>query len=367
LNKRERVLKTLDIEEPDIVPITENGIDLPLMEAVTGKVFPTATSLQTQVIADRDLERKRVDLTIECFEKIGFDIYTLDLSAPEGWEPTVNPDGTMVDLWGRVLRIDEGSKAWVPYATVFNSPEDFENFKLPDPDSPGWTFSLEHALRTIDGDVALATFIRDPFAHAWEMFTPMKFVQWMYQKPRFIEGVLKALTDFNVKIIKQIAEWEMDLIISGGDYCEVKGPMVPIKFFRDIIFPCLKRQVESSHRHGIRFVKHTDGNVLPLLDDLAEIVDGVHSLDPTAGVDIGEVKLEYGEKIFLMGNVAVDNLARGSRSDIEEETKKCIKRASPGGGHILSSSNSWAAGAKLDNCLSLVETGRRYGSYPIRM
>jgi uroporphyrinogen-III decarboxylase len=66
-----------------------------------------------------------------------------------------------------------------------------------------------------------------------------------------------------------------------------------------------------------------------------------------------------------MGNVSVDNLATKSREEIVEETKTCIRKASPGGGHILSSSNSWAAGAKLENCLTMVETGRRYGAYPI--
>ena len=367
MNKRERVLKTLDIEEPDRVPITEIDIDIPLMEAITGKKFPAATSLQTQVIADRKLERKRVDLKIECYEKVGFDMFTVDLSAPEDWRPAVNPDGTMVDLWGRVLRLDERSRAWVPYTTVFTAPEDFEDFDLPDPNAPGWAFAVEHARRTIGDDVALATFIRDPFANAWEMFTPMKFVMWMYQRPRFIKRALEALTEFNVEIIRHIAEAEVDLIISGGDYCEVKGPMVPIKFFIEVIFPCLKRQVEASRRRGIRFVKHTDGNVLPLLSDLADIVDGVHSLDPTAGVDIGEVKAEYGHRLVLMGNVAVDNLARKSRAEVEEETKNCIREASPGGGHILSSSNSWAAGADLENCLAMVETGRRYGAYPIRI
>lgn len=367
MNRRERVLTALEMEEPDRVPLSEVDIDVPLMEAITGTRFPSATSLQTQVIADRDMERRRVDLKADCYEKIGFDMFTMDLSAPEDWEPTVNPDGTMVDLWGRVLRIDERSKAWVPYSSVFTAPEDFEVFDLPDPSSPGWTFAVEYARRVIGDDMTLAAFIRDPFSHAWEMFTPIKFVTWMYQRPRFIRRVLDELTEFNVKIIKQIAEADADLIISGGDYCEVKGPMVPVKFFREAIFPCLRRQVEASHRRGIKFIKHTDGNVLPLVEDMADIVDGLHSLDPSAGIDIGEVKADFGDRLVLMGNISVDNLAKKGRAEIVEETKSCIRRASPGGGHILSSSNSWAAGADLENCLVMVETARRYGVYPIKI
>lgn len=367
MNKRERVLKTLEIEEPDRVPIMEIDIDVPLMEEITGREFPAATSLQTQVIADREVERSRIDLKVECYQKLDFDVVTVDLSAPEYWKPAINPDGTMTDLWGRVLRLDEKSMAWVPYKTVFNTPEDFDGFTLPDPNAPGWTFSVEHAKGIIGNNTALATFIRDPFATAWEMFTPTNFVRWMYQNPGFINRVMEELTEFNVKIIKRIAEVGVDLIISGGDYSEEKGPMVPIKFFKEVIFPCLKRQVEAASRYGIKFIKHTDGNILPILSDLADIVDGLHSLDPSAGIDIGEVKAEYGDKLILIGNISVDNLAKSDREDVEEETKNCIRRASPGGGHILSSSNSWAAGAKLENCLTMVKAGRRYGVYPIRV
>ena len=106
LNKRTRVLYSLNFEEPDRVPIMEMDIDVPLMEQITGKQFLAATSLQTQVISDPKIERQRVDLKIECFEIVDFDVLTIDLSAPTYWKPTIRQDGTMVDLWGRVLSED---------------------------------------------------------------------------------------------------------------------------------------------------------------------------------------------------------------------------------------------------------------------
>ena len=143
--------------------------------------------------------------------------------------------------------------------------------------------------------------------------------------------------------------------------------MVPIKFFKNVIFPNLKKQVDVANKESLKLIKHTDGNINPILDDLANIVDGLHSLDPTANVDIGEVKRKYGDKLILIGNVAVDSLAKKSKYEVVEETKECIRKASRGGGHILSSSNSWAAGAKLENCWAMMETGRKYGVYPIKI
>lgn len=116
---------------------------------------------------------------------------------------------------------------------------------------------------------------------------------------------------------------------------------------------------------GLKSVKHTDGNLNPILDDLANIVDGLHSLDPTASMDIGDVKRRYGDRLILIGNVSVDNLCTKTREEIVRETKECLRAAAPGGGYILSSSNSWYSGARLENCLAMVDAGRKYGCYPI--
>jgi len=66
-----------------------------------------------------------------------------------------------------------------------------------------------------------------------------------------------------------------------------------------------------------------------------------------------------------MGNVSVDNLCRKTPEEIVQETKECIRVAAPGGGFILASSNCWYADAKLENCLAMVDTARKYGHYPI--
>jgi uroporphyrinogen decarboxylase len=186
----------------------------------------------------------------------------------------------------------------------------------------------------------------------------------MYEKPKILDVMLDHMTHFNVEMVKRLAELGIDLIVSGGDYAEEKGPFVPLKFFEERVFPRLKEQVDTAHKYGIPFIKHTDGNVMPLLPGLSKIVDGMHSLDPSAGIDIGIVKEMYGDRLVLIGNVSVDNLANRAKEEIVEETKKCIRRAAPGGGYILSSSNSWYAGCKLENCIAMVEAGWRHGKYP---
>ena len=367
MNMRDRVLTTLDHQEPDAVPVTECAIDPPHLEALTGLKLTGETSIQTPVSANRKDEMAAIEITYQCYKRLGFELIPCELSAPDDWDAVKNPDGTITDEWGRILRYTPVTRTWSPFRSMLHTPEDLERFPLPDPEASGRLFGIEQMKKLAKDDFALAVFVRDPFAHVWEMCTPDNFVRWLYQNPNLVRKTIERLADFNVTIMKRLREIQVDLVISGGDYSEKNGPMVSPRFFREVIFPNLERQVEETHRLGVKFIKHSDGNLNPLLPDLAEIVDGLHSLDPTADMDIGGIKARYGARLVLMGNVAVDNLCRGTPDDVIEETKDCLRRAAPGGGYILTSSNSWFADAKLENCLAMVEAARKYGKYPIQL
>ncbi len=366
MNKRERLLTTLDHKEPDTVPIAELAIDPVHVETILGTSFPNETSSPS--LADRRRrETAIVDATVRAYAKLGFDMIACEPSAPDEWTPHPNRDGTVNDEWGRVLSYDPNARVWIQTGSIFNSREEFEGFDFPNSDASGRTYAIEQMKKRIKDEIALAGLIRDSFVYTWEMFRITDFVRWLYEKPDFIRRVIERVTDFNLEVTKQMIDAGVDVFFGDGDYCEKKGPLVPVKFFKDVIFPNLQRQVEAVHKAGLKFIKHTDGNMNLIMPDLARIVDGLHSLDPTAGMNIGDVKRTYGDKLVLMGNVAVDNLCTRTPQDIIEETKNCIRVAAPGGGFILSSSNSWYASAKIENCQAMIDTGRRYGRYPIEI
>lgn len=344
-NGRERVLATLNFEEPDRVPITELGIDPCHVNAIAGSKGH-----------------------LECYRRLKFDIVLGGASEPEGWKPKFLPDGSFIDEWGRIYRTDLRTRTSIPVDTTIRSLEDWENHPHPDPEAPGRIEAFRRLVKSVkDGEMLVAGSTRSPFAIAWEIFTPPKFCQLLFEKPKAIARVIEEITDFNIGITRLLIEAGAELIIQGGDIAEKRGPMVSLKYFKEIIFPNLRRETEEAHKRGVKFIKHTDGNVLPLLEGLLEEarVDGMHSLDPSSGVDIGAVKERYGDRLILVGNVSVDNLAIKSKDEVMRETMECIAKAAPGGGYILSSSNSWYTDCKLENCLAMVEVGRRYGKYPI--
>ncbi|MFA0759890.1 MAG: hypothetical protein NOOUEUKL_002574, partial [Candidatus Fervidibacter sp.] len=137
--------------------------------------------------------------------------------------------------------------------------------------------------------------------------------------------------------------------------------------FRQFVLPYLKRSIDAAHDEGVPFIKHTDGNIWAILDDLVQAgIDALDPIEPAAGMDIGEVKAKYGDRIAVIGNVDCSFvLTRGTVEEVEEAVKETIAKASPGGGHILASSNSIHPAVKPENYRAMVEAARRYGRYPI--
>jgi len=134
--------------------------------------------------------------------------------------------------------------------------------------------------------------------------------------------------------------------------------------------PHLKRIVEECHRCGVPFIKHLDGNTTVLLDSLVHEVgiDGLHSIEPPAGMDIGWVKRKYGKGITLLGNIDCANLLTfGSRQEVVEAVKNILREASPGGGHVFASSNSIHSGVSPQTFWTMVRAVREFGTYPIRL
>jgi len=53
---------------------------------------------------------------------------------------------------------------------------------------------------------------------------------------------------------------------------------------------------------GFYTIKHTDGNIMPILDQLVQAnPHALHSLDPQAGIDMAEVKRLCGKQVCLIG------------------------------------------------------------------
>ncbi len=189
----------------------------------------------------------------------------------------------------------------------------------------------------------------------------------MVDNPNFVYELFKKIADNNIEMIKNAIRLGATTISLGDDYCGKDGPLMSPKMFREFIFPNLKKAVSIIHEEGAYCIKHTDGNIWPIIDQLLEAeIDCLNPIDPLGGMDIREVKKFVGNKTCLMGNIdCVYILCEGKRDEVYNTVKNCILKGGKKGGLIISSSNSIHSGVKPSNYSQMIKAIHKYGKYPI--
>lgn len=150
-----------------------------------------------------------------------------------------------------------------------------------------------------------------------------------------------------------------------SDYCFNTGPFLGPTRFGEFVAPYLARLIQGYRDMGFYIIKHTDGNIMPILDQLVEAnPHALHSLDPQGGVDIAEVKRRVGERVCLIGNVNCGLLDTGSDADIAASVRYALRSGMPGGGYIFSTSNCIYTGMPLASYETMLRVWRAEGVYP---
>ncbi|MGE5598109.1 MAG: uroporphyrinogen decarboxylase family protein [Bacteroidota bacterium] len=162
----------------------------------------------------------------------------------------------------------------------------------------------------------------------------------LFDRPEEIKSVQDRLADEHLARGEKLRAAGLDGFILCSDYCFNSGPFLSPGMFAEFVAPYLARLIREYRRMGAYTIKHTDGNIMPILDQLVSAgPHGLHSLDPMAGVDLAEVKRLYGGKICLIGNVNCALLQTGTEEEILASCRYAMEHGKPGGGYIFSTSN----------------------------
>jgi len=149
-----------------------------------------------------------------------------------------------------------------------------------------------------------------------------------------------------------------------SDYCLNQGPFLSPSQFSEFVTPYLARLIRGYRDMGYYTIKHTDGNIMPILDQLVQArPHALHSLDPQAGVDIAEVKRRHGREVCLIGNVNCGKLDTGTDREVVESARYALKHGMPGGGYIFSTSNCIYTGMRLARYELMLKVWREEGVY----
>lgn len=175
----------------------------------------------------------------------------------------------------------------------------------------------------------------------------------------------KMVDDALARAEKLKKQGSIDGFCLCSDYCFNTGPFFSLEWFDDFITPYLCDLIKGYREQGFYVIKHTDGNIMPILDRLVEAQPhALHSLDPQGGVDIAELKKQIGDQITLIGNVNCSLLDTGNDDECVESARYALQHGMPGGRYIFSTSNCIYTGMRLERYELILNVWRKEGNYP---
>jgi len=184
--------------------------------------------------------------------------------------------------------------------------------------------------------------------------------------PDWIRDMIETQADMAVEMAKiMIGEgYEFDAAFLFNDMGYRNAPFFSPRVYREIIQPADRRMFEFFHSQGIPVILHSCGNVRPLIPDLLDIgLDCLQPLEAKAGMDLMELKREYGRDLALMGGIDVRAMSDPDPRAIEEEIASKLPVAKVGGGYIYHSDHSIPNNVSLAQYCRVLELVRKYGEY----
>lgn len=154
-----------------------------------------------------------------------------------------------------------------------------------------------------------------------------------------------------------------DFVFIVNDVAFNAGPFISPAQFHEIVTPYWARQVRRIKERGAFAFIHSDGMLMPVLDDLLSMeAHLLQSIDPMAGMDIAVVKRRTYGKLALMGNVQCNLMQDGPRDAIRKSALYCLEHGSPGGGYVFSTSNTIFPGMPLEHYEYMLEVFRKFNA-----
>ena len=383
MNSRERVAATYGFRAPDRVPHMELCVNHPVASKLLGREAWTGfggyvrgklhNTLLAQGRRDEYAERFTAD-TLAVNRLLEFDVF------PVQFLPTKGDRHNIVEIEPNTWKFDWGDDCWSIqrwnpendfYGTVDSS---FEH----DPERELKRAIEDHRrgakYSPRDGELDFVRRARKEFPDAFLWGSAGYGIPYSADGlASLVEytGLWRERAELEVEwnksyIDAQIAEG-VDAFWDGSDWAYKTRPLISPGLFREIFFAPYKAVVDHVHSRGLKFIKHTDGNISAYEKMWFEGIgmDGYHAIEPSAGMDILALRDRW-PKLLLHGNLDCGRLLTlGSTAEIEAEVVRLVRGLAPKSGWIFSSSNSIHSGVPVENLLAMIDAVKKHGVLPV--
>ncbi len=359
MNGKKRILTALGPGQADRVPLYIHGINEAPIIGIGKKItqgLPQVKDFRKMTDTEKFKVLDTLFLIHETFEIDGFSAFEI------GHEIAVD-DQHVQDEFGVVYVLSDFGLP-VAMGHPIKEASDLSRYAPPVPD-PGHLLLLDIARDRFKGEKALFWLMRGSFVRCWRLMGMENMMLKMFDDPKFVHDVAAMVLDYNLAQLDLLVKAGLDVLVIEDDIADKNFPLIAPDQFLEFVNRYNRILVETAHAKGLKVVRHSDGNLWPLMDMLLDTgYDGLNPLEPQAGMALDKVKEYCGDRICLLGNIdCIDLLPNGTVQQVDAAVEKAIQDAGHGGGLIICSSNSLHPGVAPDNCIAMFEATHKHGRY----
>lgn len=382
MTPRERVLKAINHEIPDRVPIDLGGFQTGIHTRAYAELI-AYLGIEDDITILDPVQQLAVPCE-EVLERFRVDTRYVGAHGPDSFEGKIEQNVRDGKLW-HDLR-DEFGVVWsMPddqklYMDISHHPladasiEDIADYPFPNGGDPSrFTGVREHVMELRnETPYALCTCISGVvYEICWYMRGLEQWFIDMMTQPEFcgalLDQTLKFWIDFESGFLAEVGDI-VDVIMIGDDLAGQSGPLFNPAFYRSVVKPRQKELVR--HIKSLTDAKiwyHTCGSCYEYIPDLID--NGIDILNP---VQIGlvnmqpeKLKQEFGDSlVFWGGGIDAQHvLPFAGTSEVRENVCRNLEYFKPGGGYIFNNVHNIQYGIKPENVETMFDTAYEFGFY----
>ena len=182
-------------------------------------------------------------------------------------------------------------------------------------------------------------------------------------EPEKYESMLQDMEKISMKILTdflEAAKDNIDIVVIWDDYAGQNGMMVAPEWWRNVLKPYYKREIDLIHSYGRKAFVHGCGAIRPVIGDLIEIgADALTVFQVNAyGMDPKSIAEEFGGKICFYGGIEVQRLMTyGTPEEVQKQVRYNIDCFKDCGGYIAATCHSIPE-IKGENITAMCKTDR---------
>jgi uroporphyrinogen-III decarboxylase len=189
-----------------------------------------------------------------------------------------------------------------------------------------------------------------------------------YEQPELMHDILDTIADTALRVLERVTDRiTIDQLSVHEDLAGKAGPLIGPLQIRQYIKPYFSAVWDLVSSRGTRlFDMDSDGNMWQVLDAFLECgINSMHPMEPAAGMDIVEVRKQYGSRLAMRGGIDKHALRQG-RDAIRAELERKMIPLMGQGGMVFGLDHRIPNGTPLSDYRYYVDLGRELIGLPPR-